>query len=399
MADYIAFVNSTSDCQIVRSLYSDGAAYRVGLLSANKTCTNLPPTTRLWIDAAVDGLHNWSEFSRTDYKGNPAYKQLISRITGHAEVGDPVRYVRPNKDAVLTFVSEILDRAIAVAPRSEWLSVPQLPYVDGNDRNKINRALAEASAAWRAKGTRRVKLVLPVILTNQRQLNKKTDRNKKVELASSCFEASGANAVWVVDSSLDDQDGTSNFEHIRFPGVISFQEELNARIPSDAIKIAGPYWALNVVLWCRGLVGHPAVGLGNGYQYHVPGGRVMQGDTRIALPPLRRTAVWSSQLKEWLEESLGVIPKNDPAHSEFSLLDRQFSHFRDQADGKSQTARFYLDWLKKFQAMAPATRALALYQDLSSAYVLGKGLPDLPAAEKSARNAAKVARQFMMTCL
>jgi hypothetical protein len=241
-------------------------------------------------------------------------------------------------------------------------------------------------------------LILPIILTNQRQLNKKTARNGNVDLAVSCLQFSGADGVWVVDSSLNDQDGTGNFEQERFPGIVKFHEELNAKIRPETITISGPHWGLNLVLWARGLTQFTAIGVGKAYQYHVAGGMLMKGVTRVALPPLRRLAAWSPDLKKWIEATLGKIPKNNPDHTEFLNLERHFSVLQDENQAHLQVARFYKEWFKKFEAIVPQGRALALYQDLSSAYVLGRSLKDLPKREH-ARSASKVAKQLMVNCL
>ena len=287
---------------------------------------------------------------------------------------------------------------LKTVPQAAWISIPQLPYVDTSDRNKINRALAEASSTWRLKSRHKVRLILPVILTNQRQLNRKTERNTKVALATSCLESSGADGIWVVDSSLNDQDGTSTFEHIRFAGIISFHEELKARLPAETITVAGPYWGMNLILWARGLVRFPSIGAGKSYQCHIGGGRLLQGTTRIALSPLRRLVGSSPAIRGWLQENLARLPKGDAAYSEFASVERNFQSLQADNQARMQVARFYRDWFKKLEASTPDSRALALYQDFSSAFVLGKSLSELPSTEK-VRSPARIAKQFMVNCL
>ena len=248
MADYIVFANSLSDCQVAKSVYADAAAFRINLQSADRTCSQFQSNSKLWVDTGADGLH-WSEIRNADYRANPAYKDFVQKFAGYDRIADPTFQQKPDKTVVVGFVNAILNFALKTVPHAEWVSVPQLPYVDASDRNKINRALAEASSAWKIRSKHRVRLILPVILTNQRQLNKKTERNTKIALASTCMESSGAEGIWVVDSSLNDQEGTSTFEHIRFPGIISFHEELKAKLPAEAITIGGPYWGMNLILW------------------------------------------------------------------------------------------------------------------------------------------------------
>jgi hypothetical protein len=218
-------------------------------------------------------------------------------------------------------------------------------------------------------------------------------------LAKQCYEASGASGIWAVDSSLSDQEGSGTFDKVRFPAIIKLHEELNALLPNNKIAIAGPYWGLNLVLWARGLITNPAVGLGNTYQYHLPGGLVMkQGKTRVALPPLRRWAVASSQLKSWLQQSIAKLSPGDSARTALEDLEMNFSKL--QIQGREQIAGFYRDWLNELETVPQQGRALALYQQLSSAFVLGRGLPELPKKdEQAARRPERVAKQLMLVCL
>ena len=396
----IPFISTSKDCILASSHYPDAAAYRVSLLSAGSTCSSLPAGPVVWLDAGVDGLDRWPDLSKSDKPGNSSlFRQLMLQFPGHSSIGDPTFQAKPDKQLVKTFVFALLNHSISVAPTAQWLSVPQLPYVDGNERNKLNKQLAEATREWQVKTGDQRKLILPVIFSNQRQLNKKTERNKKVDLADGCLAASSAGGIWVVDSSLNDQDGTSNFEQTRFPGLVAFHEELNQKLDKGIVRIAGPYWGMNLVLWARGLVDHPAIGLGNAYRYYLPGGFLKQGEVRAALIPLRRTATVSPELKVWLGQALNQIPKGDPAATLFAEMEKHFGAMSEGSVARNQVAKFYKRWLAKLEKDPTPGRALALYQDLSSAYVLGNGLPDLPTTEKSARNPGKVARQLMLNCL
>jgi hypothetical protein len=81
---------------------------------------------------------------------------------------------------------------------------------------------------------------------------------------------------------------------------------------------------------------------------------------------------------------------------QFAEILSQFNILRDKKQAREQVARFYAAWLKKFEGVPQAGRSLALYQDFSSAYVLGKTLQDVP---DDVRSPSRVAEQFMMTCL
>ncbi len=388
MADYIPFVYSPRDWSVVSSVYPDAAIYRLPLQSAD----SLPHfNARLWIDTGTDSLENWP-FDR-----NPAFAQFFKGIPNARRVSDVTFQAKPEKLAVTSYVDAVLDSAIDSVPKVEWLSVPQLPYVDGSERNKINRALAQATDDWKAKRKFKGKLILPIILTNQRQLNGKTERNGKVGLAASCMNLCQTDGVWVVDSSLNDQAGSANLEK-RFHGIVNFHEELGAQLPTQAITVAGPYWSLNLVLWARGLVQFPAIGVGKGYQYYLPGGPLLQGNPRIALAPLRRQRTWSAPVRKWLEDAVMEVPKGSDAFLSFSNVLKHFQILSDKRQARKQVAGFYSQWFKELAEVPSDGRALALYQDFSRAYVLGKSLPDLPPPE-APRSASRIARQFMMVCL
>ena len=309
---YIPFANSASeDWQLVASTFPDAPGCRVTLQAVEKAGSATRPNRRLWVDAGIDGLQHWP-------KTNPSFKAFIERFANYERIADAEFQRKPDGPKTMRFVTEVLNAAIRAVPNATWLSVPQLPYMIGSDRNKINRLMAEATLRWRSETRYRGRFILPVIFAKQPQTNTKTDRNPKVSLAIDCFEASSANGIWVVDSTLNDQSGVRNLEYERFPGIISFHEELNKKLPADAATVAGPYWGLSVVLWCRGLVRLVAVGPGRTYQYHVAGGMQKKGvRARFALPPLRRLVQWSPALRKWLDDSIHALPRADAAQVEF----------------------------------------------------------------------------------
>lgn len=390
VADHIPFVNTEKDCEILRQFYPDATMFRLSLDGLSRTAQSLPTGVGLWLDPAVDGLERWPDVSE-------AYRSYVSQFGFSDKVGDRDFQSRPDKQQLKDFVYSILDFAVGKL-KPDWLSVPQLPTSDDSSRNKIHRQMAECTAAWKSARRFGGKLILPLVLTHQRQVNRKTERNQKVALAKTCYELAGADGIWVVESSLSDQDGSRTFEETRFPGLISLHQELTEALPKDAISIAGPYWGMNLILWTRGLVTYPAIGLGNCYQYHLPGALVKAGKNRIALPPLKRWAVISAQLENWLRETLRRIPPEDDAYTQFSGILRSFNRLLTSG-GRYQVARFYKDWLSGLTAVPRVGRALALYQEFSSAYVLGKGLPELPQDEGPGRRPERVAQQFMLSCL
>jgi hypothetical protein len=388
MEDYIPFIYSSRDWSVTSAVYPDATVYRLPI-----QCADFPPPVdaRLWIDTGTDSLENWP------FDNNTSFADFFGEIPEAEQIADASFQVTPEKAVVSRYIATVLESVLDRVRRVEWLSVPQLAYVDGSERNKINRALAAATDDWKARKKYKGKLILPIILTNQRQLNNKTERNGKVALAASCRELSQSDGVWVVDSSLNDQAGTGNLEK-RFHGIVNFHAELSARLSTGTFTIAGPYWGLNLVLWARGLVQFPAIGVGKGYQYYIPGGPLFEGKPRLALAPLRRYRTWSPLLRKWLGDVLSEVPKGSDAFVAFSNILKNFQILSDRNQARRQLARFYLHWFKELAAVSPDSRSLALYQDFSRAYVLGKSLPDLPPPEKP-RSASRVAQQFMMACL
>jgi hypothetical protein len=388
-AEHIPFVNTATDCQLLTQYYSDSSVARLSLDGFRKFKAKLPSTVNVWMDSNFDTLEHLKD------GGEPDADQ-ISKFGPAASIKAVASGNTSNKRIVEDLVKSLLNKLKAEKPG--WISIPQLALIEDSSRNKINRLLAESTRQWAVDQGYRGKLILPIIVTHQRQINKKTDRDPKVKQAKACYERGGAHGFWVIESSLCDQDGAGTFDTIRFPALIKFHQEINSVMPSEAISIAGPYWGLNLVLWAKGLINHPAIGLGNNFQYHIPGGHMQAGSTRVALAPLKRLAVMNAQLKQWLTASLAVIPSGDPAHGQFQYIQRNFERLQSQ-DARGQIAKFYKEWFDRIAATPPAGRALALYQELSSAYVLGKGLPDLPDVEKTARRPERVAQQLMLTCL
>jgi hypothetical protein len=321
----------------------------------------------------------------------------VSQFTHNECFNDADFIAKPDADVVVEFVDQLLSAAFRHDP--EWISIPQWPVVDV-PAYKLNRLLAEAAATWRSKRVFSGSLILPVVFTHQRQLNKKTSRNKVVDQIRKCHERTPIDGIWCVDSSLCDQEGIQNFEKERFHALVCLLEEIIAACGRNLITIAGPYWGMNLVLWARGLAVNPAVALGRGYQYHLSAGKVfVQAKDRLALEPLRRWAVASPELKDWFTRPSSRIAPPDPAHLFFAEMSKQFSKVGRGKAARMQVAEFYKRWCDIIERNPPAGRALALYQDLSSAYVMGKNLPELPKSEDSARRPERVAQQLMLNCL
>ena len=398
MADHIPFLFGADDSKLLKSLYPDSAIVRLSLQTHAKTFNNLPTGTPIWVDAGVDGLDRWrpQRITKSGKKTSryEAFDEYIKSFPGLDQVADNVFQTKPRNDVVRGFVESVLDACCALSPKPAWVSIPQLPMVSDASRNKINRALARNAAEWKRTNKPDVKLILPVIFTHPKQVNLKTQR--KGELVKECYELAGAQGVWVVDSTLNDQEGSGSLDK-RFQGIIKFHQELAEALPSDATIIAGPYWGMNLILWARGLVNRPAIGLGSAYQYRIPGPAPSSAKNRVALGPLRRLAVASPELTRWLSTVLTKIQRGDVAYSEFDELSRIVG--QGQPLPKNQVAKFYKRWFDGLASVPQDGRALALYQDLSKAFVLGRSLPPLPREEKTARRPDRVAQQLMLNCL
>jgi hypothetical protein len=179
---------------------------------------------------------------------------------------------------------------------------------------------------------------------HQKQLNKKTDRNPKVQQAEKCYHDAQADGFWVVDQSLVDDCGSATLRSKRFPGLIALYEELNDRIPSK-LRMGGPYWGLNLVLWAKGLIEFPLIGVGSGYNYFLTGRspKTFSSPTaKIAIRALRRRVKVTPNLRTWFDKALAELATSHPAHSEFLNLRKNFSVLNDKSRAREQVATFYM---------------------------------------------------------
>ncbi|RYZ02581.1 MAG: hypothetical protein EOO73_31015 [Myxococcales bacterium] len=383
----IPFISSQSDAELARKYFPNPPYFRVPLPTANKIVPKLDKAAPLWVDLCADGY--------PDFDGGSDWAQFMSGIPGHAKMSEAGFLSKPEERIVEKFVSSLVDEALKLKPKA--ISVPQLAHAKDVRHNAINRMLAKAFAK-RMKNVRPLPLViLPVILTQP--VNLKVERDKKLSVLTKCYTQSNARGVWAVDCNLADQLGTGNFETTRFPGMLRFHEEIG-RLPALAFHTAGPYWGLNLVLWARGHISNPASALGAGFQYYRSGQRASTPTPRVALAPLRRWARATVEFWPWLDSVIDALAVRDPARAAFQELRKQHSAFRvDPKLHKEQIAKFYAEWVSSIAAAPAASRALFLYQDLSSAHVIGSPLPEIPSETGRARHANVVARQLMLNCL
>jgi hypothetical protein len=426
MVDCIPFVNSNDDCRILGKYYADARACRLLLSSAVKLRPQIPSGLPLWIDPGVDAYdHIWATSWPVDIQSQSAndvaktwpcdnkgkkekewkfrllerWHDQFSRFRGHRLLLQKDCWKKAHEHELYGFVSDVLSECLTLRPA--WVTIPQLPV--GKESARVNKALAQTVGSWITERSECCRLVLPVIITGTSVLRSKPMRDKTLQLALNCYAESNANAIWVVDTTLKDQDRNERFSE-RYEILIDFHQALRKSLPRAAIVIAGPYWGINLVLWARGLCDYPAVSMGTSYTYSIPYGQPNQGIPRLALPPLRRWVIASQELPVWLNTVLQSLSTSDAAFEQFSEIRKNFSALSHKAAAADQVARFYVEWLKKIQSIQPEGRALRLYQDLSSAFVLGRQMPPLPKttlpdAPAKVLKAWTVAEQLMLHCL
>jgi hypothetical protein len=394
---FVPFITGKEVCGLISELYADAPFARVGLYQLARLGDCLP-SNRLWIDPGADGLDDLSRGTPAKDKDNDprrAWYDLITSVAGHQQIADPAFQKAPNRLIVDKFVDAALGACLTHRPAA--ISIPQLPHVNDGARNKVNKALAEGAAKWQLKHPR-ITLILPVILNHSTQSENKTARNAHVKSAAQCLAASKAKAVWIVDASFNDEELSAEIRRKRMHGLISFHQEFNALTHSvKCARIGGPYWALNLVLWSRGLIDQFGIGVGTGYRYYLSGGFPSSGTAKIAIEPLYRRAKVGSELRDWFAATLKSIESTHPFHSPLTRLRPLATAV--STDARRQTAIFYRTWIDAL-ALAPAPgRAMALFQSLSIAFSYGKQLADDLDAEGSTRRPESIAEPLMLNCL
>jgi len=391
MINVIPFLNSQNDMQMATELHPDSNIVRIVL--ANSHILRFKPRQMgAWIDTGVDSLHKGTIYDAKlrDFFENRDGGEVISEFAPDST---------PAEASISRFTKSLLD--LTLSHRPKWISVPQLPIELNRHRNKANRLFAKATGKWRSATGFSGSLIMPIVLSRPDQSHYKPMRDKIIEQARKNVGFSGANALWVVDASLKDLTGSKTLGTKRLPDMIKLHERISDAIPAIKTVVGGPYWALNLILWARGLVTEIAVGLGGGYQYFLSGGRYRPGKIRMAIPPLRRLAETNDDLKKWLREVSRVQSLDGIVRDEFDSMAKNMQPFQtDRGAAKRQIAEFYRDWLGQFEHGEPKGRSLALFQDLSNAFVIGKQIKKvLPPSEKPATAPGQVAEQLMLNCL
>lgn len=244
---------------------------------------------------------------------------------------------------------------------------------------------------------------MPVILRGNKDYDNKTFMDRIADRVRQNLDLSEAEGLWIVDRGLSDFSVTKS-SHAKFDKLIRLHEKLGDVSDNLKLLIGGPYWALNLVLWARGLIHHPAIAMGGTYQYPVTAlGKRKKSATkpqeRISIPPLRRLVVRERDtLARWLDTAASKFAPDDSARKEFTNV-RHSLDILEKDTAKRQIARFYASWVASIESVPSAGRALALYQDLSAAYVVGKSLPRLPTERGYNGFPYAVAEALMLVCL
>lgn len=390
MSVFIPLINSSTDISIYRRYYSESKIVRISQGNRDIRLGSLK-NKQIWFDPGIDIYDNWNQYVDDDFWNRFLKFDDKSIFTKRKYTG------RISRNDIEEFLESILNKCPDLKPA--WLSIPQLPLVNDNSRNKINKILAELTYEWKQNNRFGGKLILPLILTHKDQSCYARHRNRIIKNARDCFDRAQASGTWIVDSSLSDWSGSNMLNAKKIPNIIKLHEGLNEELPLDAITLAGPYWALNLILWARGLVDYPVIGLGRGYKYNLAGGFARRGSARIAIPPLLRWAKVSPELKHWLRKSIKVIKNNTEVYDQLNSLYRDFDIYEDSDVAREQVAKFYQEWISSIENIPSAGRALALYQNFSKAFVIGKSIRNNIVSEKQARRPEQVVKQFMFHCL
>lgn len=402
MLPVIPSVTSRTVGKLADEYFADCGCVRVpAQLAAGPRSWKPSAGQKLWVDAGVEKLHRQEAHK---------VEEWLRMVPGCDDLLDPHFIAKPNARKVEEFVRDLLTRCNESQPT--WLSVPQLPAVENSARNKVNKILAEAAQKWKDNSQFTGQFVLPVIISHPSQIRTKTARKAKAVVAKHCFSHSDASVLWTVDSSFNDEKGNAAARQQRIGGLIDWQEEINEAI-EPAWRVAGPYWAAHLVLWARDLVDAPLIGVGSGFQ--LPLSRVVVQEnvirkSKAPLPSLRRRIVVDEALASWLDSAVRRLGQGHDAAQEFAKL-AEWIRKNKISDGSKQkflkvfdeacrraTAKFYRQWIDTIKNVPAAGRPIALFQDTSQAYSLGKGLPPF-ASEAGANPAASIAEALMLNCL
>lgn len=394
MKDFIPFVRSRTDCEILNRDYADVSTLRASLEDIEPIEPGLPGHARRWIDPGVDAFHHY--LHKEIPEDFPVYLRQFDRWEDLLRVD----LGKPDRAAVRAFVFSALDKCLRCRP--EWITVPQLPVIDDASRNKLNRLFAENAHDWQEDRGFEGRFVLPLIFTRRDQLRNRTHWKGRIDVARSCLHLCGTDHLWAVDASLADDSGVQNYKE-RLGHLVQFHTDLRGDLADvgPLTIIAGPYWAMNLILRARGLVDYAAISLGSLYRYCLSGipGLPPAGTSHIMIPYLKRRAFVADTLKEWLTDTLEKLdPQGAPYNLTLGLRDH-FDLLTNEAVAAHHTAGFYRDWLQRLVNVDAPNRPEFLYEEFSAANKLGSMLSKVPISSTRQQDAGLVAQQLMLACL
>lgn len=403
-AEYIPLVRSQSECKVVRAVMGDVDAVRVAAHSVDQL--TIDQEWRMWIDPSFDGYEFVFRKGWSRDKGSPknAWSDWIRQFDGHDLLTTEASAASAPQTEVDSFVAGVLDSVAAEDPLI--ISVPQLPYSMDAVRHRINKKLAKAAGMWKGRKWPSGTFILPAVLLRSEIYRTKTPAMQRINAICRSLELSHATGVWVVHAGFNDLEGKSNYDRDMFPSLIQFHELLNEALPAKTFTCAGPYWAINLILWARGIVDVPVISGGGPYSYDTPKPYYNPPTNRIALPPLRRRYGAKTELRTWVRTAIKKFPASSEVRDELRQIEASFAQFLGR-DGlvpaMLQTAQFYHSWLQQIAAFEPLGRGLFMFQDFSRAVVNGahirEKLPKQEHLSAKARDPGFIAEQLMLQCL
>ena len=91
----------------------------------------------------------------------------------------------------------------------------------------------------------------------------------------------------------------------------------------------------------KGLVDHPAIGIGSGYQYFLSGGPATPPGPKVALACLRRRFGVGALLLAWLDQATAELSSSHPAHAEIVEIKEQYTALNAYERARLQVAQCY----------------------------------------------------------
>lgn len=388
-----SLIRSKTDIELSSQFFPDSFGARLSLFAANRfESSDLSRLGGLrWIDLSLDFVTNLFS-SRSSSQNAKERTFFIEKCKGEI-FGDKSAVVKKQNSSL---VGESIGLMIQAAQKHKpnLLGVPQYPYDNSKGTCKANEAIVTAISTQSLNH----RLVLPVIILHRDWTQYKPKRREIIQGIESACATLKPEFIWIVDGSLNDDEGAGTLAKERLPSLIKFHQELKSITGSSKV-IAGPYWGMNLVLWARGLSDYIAITPGGSSQYYAECGIMKHSaSVKVAIPPLRRVVRKSPELKAWMAKAVSLQVPSVEAVEHFSKLDRDLGKL-DGELAKRQIADFYSNWLKKICSLPLQGRAFGLYQDLSSAYALGSLLPKFESEKGPGANASHVAEALMLNVL